>query len=123
GPQAVKDFAEKMGIEFTLEETGEIVTGWRDVNPEVVALWAMLNDSLRDIVEHGMKYGEIMLAGGDLVLMFEAHDPPASIARLKPGAVTVVMTLAVPGTGRIIMKRTFQGCFMDGRDICYHKPD
>lgn len=124
GPKAVRSFAEKMGVAFTEEEAAEVVFGWRDSNPEIVELWEKLNTALHDVVADGFASRQVTLGTSEDPLVLElAHaETPRSLIRQMPTARTVKMTLFRSRSGRPILVRWFQGAFMDGRDVCYHKP-
>jgi len=122
GPKAVRDFAEKMGVVFSEEEATEIVNGWRETNPEVVTLWRMLDDALHDVVEKGLSSAQVVLGPpeADLMLVLSTNTTPASITKQKPDAKTLRMT--VYRHGKRMFSRWFQGCYMDGKQVCYLKP-
>lgn len=122
GPKAVRSFAEKMGVDFTEEEAAKITYDWRDANPEVTSLWRMLDDSLREVVEHGRNSSGFPLGPGNTwQLVFEKERTPESLQQQSPRSTTISMTLR-DHDDRLVLQRWFQGVFMDGKDIAYHKP-
>lgn len=81
GAEAVKDFAEKMGIVLTLAEAESIVRNWRDINPEIVALWARLDAALQTVLNDG--YARVNLPN-DSLLEFSLEDALPTIVREYP---------------------------------------
>lgn len=121
GGGAVKDFAEKMGVDFTLDEAAELVTNWRSVNPEIVKLWEKLDSVLHDVIEHGHSGVSMPIGpGNSWTLEVIQTVTPETLLQLKPMAKTITVALKNPGGGTVLT-RWFQGCFMNGRDICYMK--
>lgn len=124
GPGAVARFASKMGMDLDEEGAAEVVTSWREANPHVVALWQMLDDMLHEVVEQHRSKSIRNLRDGRMQLVLKQVLTPESLRDQMPQAQTVEMqVLRRQGSGWVrVLRRTFQGCFMDGRDICYHKP-
>lgn len=123
GAGAVSKFAAKMHIEMSEAEARELVTGWRSSNPEIVELWSLLDEMLHEVVEHGRDYMVRPLAHG-LEIVMATIDTPASLLAQRRDAKTVTLRLyqTFRHNKELVLYRVFQGCFMDGRDICYHKP-
>lgn len=122
GPKAVADFAAKMGINFDIDEATKIVTDWRSTNPEVVALWAKLDEAIRKVAMNSVDHTYVRLAHG-LELNFRTVFTPTSLSAQFPGARTVEMALQGSGDSHTFhMKRVFQGVHMKGNDVCYVKP-
>jgi hypothetical protein len=123
GPGAVKDFAAKMGVEFTEGEAAQLVSDWRATNPEVVRLWDLLDKTLREVVEGGNRNYHQLL-GNDLVVCFEEISTPSSLRLLNPHAKSIRMTLRHNSRpqGELLLSRVFHGCYVRGRDIGYYKP-
>jgi len=125
GPGAVHKFATKMGMELTEEDAAKIVVDWREANPHVVELWAVLDRLLHDVVEHGREASWRKLANGNLSVGIVKAYTPMSLRKQSPRSQTIRMQLvAHRGTSdeRTIVDRWFQGCFILGKDVCYHKP-
>ena len=122
GDGAIARFAEKMRVAMTEEQAGEVKTTWRASNPEAVQLWRDLDDALHDVVERKMgsasfKCGPNRTWWCSLL----SESTPESLLEQNPDAKTIAMTLR-DETGTLILRRWFQGCFMDGNDVCYHQP-
>lgn len=122
GDGAIARFAEKMHIAMTEAEAGEVKTKWRDSNPEAVELWRMLDDALHDVVERKHE-NAVFRVGPDheWFVILQQEPTPKSLREQMPEAQTMSMSLR-DARGNTILKRWFQGCYMDGRDVCYHKP-
>src|SRR5690606_31473768 len=53
-------------------------------------------------------------------IVFSVTHTPKSITDIRPGASTLRVSFYRHNT--LTFTRWFQGCFYDGRDICYMKP-
>lgn len=122
GPGAVRTFAEKMHVELDETEAAQIVTDWRAANPEITTFWANLDTLLHQVVEEGHGSAR-MQAGpnGDYSIHVVEFPTPASLRRQMSKARTIRVELRGP-SGNLLVCRYFQGAFMDGRGVCYHKP-
>lgn len=119
GGQAVKDFAAKMGVEFTLAEATELVNNWRGVNPEAVNFWDLLNTLLHDCLNTGMT--KTQKIGNGMTIQFFPTTTPKALKSLHPNAQSVVMSLLDADDG-VYLTRVFHGCYFRGKDVCYYKP-
>lgn len=120
GPGAVQSFAKKMGTILTEAEANQLVSDWRDTNPEVVALWEILDGLLHLVVDSGTAIAKETIGNGMTVEIYPITTPP-SLARLHPNAQSICVRLADP-TGRTFLRRYFHGCYIRGRNVCYYKP-
>lgn len=121
GAGAVASFAEKMGTPLTQEQASEIVTGWRDTNPEIVSLWSALDETLHRAVRT-RSVVDTPVAGGKLSCMISPGITPESILALNPRAQTITVQLVDTDSGEIVLTRWFQGVYYHGSDLCYYKP-
>lgn len=121
GPGAVVTFAEKMGMDIDEHDATEIVFGWRDTNPEIVKLWALLDEMLHDVVERGKTDSFRVIADGRLRVGIVQIANPDSVDREFPGVRSIQLVLQTD-TGYYLLRRTFIGCYMRGRDVQYLKP-
>jgi len=123
GPGALKDLIYKWGSELSDAQALELLTMWRDTNPEAVALWASIDDLLQEAMEIQIDAEVRRNLANGLTLGFEVCAAPDSLALQHPGVRTLVMTLYEPAkSGRPILQRVFQGVYRRGREICYYKP-
>lgn len=120
GDGAVKDFAQKMGVEMSQTEAAKLVVDWRAANPAVVQFWWDLDDMLHRVVEEKVEMYKV-LANDGLQLILRSCSTPASLLKLHPGAQSVEMELQ-DRNGKRILSRYFHGCYVRGRNICYYKP-
>lgn len=121
GPKAVRDFAEKMGTILSENEAAEIVSSWREVNVEVVQLWANLDRALHaTLTDRGSLPYVVSVPNTDYKISFRITHTPQSIQDIRSDAKTLMVSFISGKT--VLFKRWFQGCFYDGRDICYMKP-
>ncbi len=124
GPGAVTKFATKMGMEMTESEAGKIVVDWREANPKIVALWALLDGLLREVVEQGKQQSWARLTNGNLSVGIMRTSTPVSLSQLKPDACTIKLVLVQNKNQldeRLILERWFQGAHMHHGDVCYMK--
>lgn len=120
GPGAVRDFAEKMGTILSDTEATNLVRDWREANPEVIAFWDILHNSLLEVVQHGRSYSGFVSNG----LLFTVREaiPPDSVTKQIPKARTIEVSISIESSRRVIVQRMFQGMYMHGNDMCYVKP-
>jgi hypothetical protein len=121
GGGAVQAFASNMGVEMTEGEATKLVYDWRDANPNIIEFWDNLDRMLHDVVTRGAGSTAALAVGNSMVLSFSAHHPPESLDLQAPGTVMVQMSLR-DSNGRTYLLRYFHGCYVRGRNICYHKP-
>ena len=119
GADAVSNFAEGIGMTVTPAEAGDLVTKWRKANPKIVNFWGQLDNALHDVVERGREASWISL-DHTLAVSFHRIDTPKSLSKLHQDATSVEMKLW--NTGSLVLIRTFHGCYVRGRNICYYKP-
>jgi len=121
GGGAVQSFAKKMGTVLTEGEANQLVSDWRMANPEVVQLWADLDDLLRRVVEDGASIAEKEV-GNRLTVEVYPITTPASLVKLHPkGAQSICVKLRTAG-GTTLVRRYFHGCYIRGKSICFYKP-
>lgn len=118
GPSAVQSFAKKMGIPLTEEEAGEIVTGWREANPMIVAWWSDLQKILEAVVDDNYLAATTMHNG--IQIRAQRAWTPMSLRKHHPGCVSVVVSIL--HEGETFTTRILQGLYRRGRDLVYHKP-
>nr|DAL38052.1 MAG TPA_asm: DNA polymerase I [Caudoviricetes sp.] len=119
GPTAVCSFAEGMGIHLETSEALEIVRSWRIRNEQIVKFWDKLQYGLGSIVKTALKWWTFD-CGYNAQIHFAKADTPESLLELHPGAQTIEVQLKV--NNHPVFTRTFHGCYMRGKDICYFKP-
>lgn len=128
GGQAVKDFAEGMGVELTLAEANTVVTDWRNINVEIVRLWEQLDRMLREVLTKYTRNNMFHLVThdlphDDLTLIVRGIAAPASLqGQTKNGALSILVTIVKPFSNAPIVKRVFHGCYYKQNSIVYHKP-
>lgn len=117
GPGAVRSFAAKMGTELTEQQAANLVHDWRKINPEIVNFWKTLDDALHAVVERQESISLKLYYGCTVTI--RTWDTPTSLRDQHPGAQSVIVTVEMPNKFR--WHRVFQGCFMKGRNIVYHR--
>lgn len=123
GGTAVQGFAQKMGIEMTEDEAVQLVRDWRDTNPMIVELWAVLDRLLLAVVQSGRQSAVFSAPlANNLTIEFASIQTPISLEKQHPGAKTIAMRLYLKGQGQPVLERIFQGCYLRGNQVCYYKP-
>lgn len=124
GPGAVKDFAQKMGVEMSEQEAKDLVVDWRDANPEITALWADLETALRRALTPAGQ-SSMHLANAKGSVRFLAQSTPRSLQEMEPATqlVTVHMLVAArrPSGALIEFSRVFHGVHVVGNSIVYYR--
>lgn len=120
---AVKDFAEKMGTILTDQEAKTLVLDWREVNPEVVALWELLDSSLRELLASTTRSSWTFQMGPYQVQFSKLEAPHSLGVQHSGGVLNRVHTLhiAVSHEGQLWMRRYFQGVHLHGDEVRYYK--
>jgi len=119
GPDAVKDFAEKMGVVLSEAEASRIVWDWRDANPEIVEFWEKLDQLLNEVIGTGRQ--QVLSLADGFSLYLEPVATPSSLVYQAPAAQSIEMRVHHPAHGTLL-KRYFHGCYRRGRNVAYHKP-
>lgn len=133
GPPALMSFASGYGMDLSSIQARNIVKSWRELNPEVVNLWAELHDLLESVVASASVPNAPMVSlmrniGGSMIVFRAWHEKaPPAILDIVPTAVNVVFAVSVipevsSATRPITFSRTFPGVYKHGRDFRYFKP-
>lgn len=126
GSGAVKDFAEAMGVDLTLQEAAEIVAAWREQHPASVEFWNKLETAMREaiVAPTGLGVSVDMPASSYVTIYFNKMPAPQTVRKQKHNAVNIEMTISfIDQEGvRHQTYRTFVGCYLQGTEIRYHKP-
>jgi DNA polymerase len=120
GPDAVKDFAEKMGVILSEAEATKIVWDWRDANPAIVAFWDKLDQMLNEVVDTG-RMQALSLADGYNLYLEPVTTPKSLHDQVGVTVSSIEMRVHHPVAGTLL-KRYFHGCYRRGRNVAYHKP-
>ncbi len=119
GSEAVRTFAEKMGVELSEGEALQLVRDWRDANPSIVKFWSDLDDALHTAVVLNQP-AQLKLQHGSITIA-PTHTP-SSLKSCAPMPVTSVsMTLQLDFKPPML-QRVIHGCYVSGRNIQYWKP-
>jgi DNA polymerase len=120
GAVAVKEFAEKMGVMLSEDESRDLVYGWRDACPKTQLLWERLDEAIRQATLGNPSI--IGLPHGDL--KFTQIPAPKSLrdqAKLLT-QTSVRIDLYLHGMDRPYFTRVIHGLYRRGKNICYFKP-
>jgi DNA polymerase len=118
GGPAVQAFAANMGVEMNEAEAAQLVYDWRDINAEVVQLWADLDNALLQGFK-STSWG--VRVGDDYIATVKHWRTPDTLLRQHPGAQSLCLEL-VNKKGETVLRRIFHGCYERGRGLCYYKP-
>ena len=124
GPEAVRSFAEKMGVDLTEADSLSLVRDWRAANPEIVQYWANLDAALHHCMHpatsHTASVVNIGPTGGGTVSVRAVRAPESLI---KQTGNDDLKSLRVQVTIRDMQfRRVIHGAYLHGRNICYWKP-
>lgn len=120
GGGAVQKFAKKMGTILTEGEANQLVYDWRAANPEVEALWGLLDTMLHPVVED-QRFGSSKRVGYGLSVIVQQTKTPASLRDLHPKAQSIEVIILDDLNVKLV-RRYFHGCYIRGRNVCYYKP-
>lgn len=120
GPDSVQSFANKMGVEFSREESVKLVRDWRTINPAIVKLWDRMGQALLEAVVSPMDSVWTVDLAHNMRVEFIHVVTPGSLMKQHPGAKSIGMRLIQDGG--LVLTRYFHGCYMRGRDVSYYKP-
>lgn len=126
GGQALKDFAEKMGIELTLNECYAIITAYRAKNIKIKSLWYALNEAMISALQQS--YGEfselpVGPPGAGYTVRFSASPEGKPIEDVMAG--TQMLEMALYHNDSKIFWRVWRGCYVAqgkyGSEVIYHR--
>lgn len=120
GPDAVREFAAKMGTPLTEGEASQLVYSWRDACPRTVEFWDTLNTMLHQVVsESGPAYWEL---SDGFRLKISTMETPDSLVKQHGHSVISIEVIVLDPKGSPFLRRVFLGAHERGRNICYYKP-
>lgn len=126
GGQALKDFAEKMGIELTLDECYAIITTYRAKNTKIKGLWYALNEAMIAALQGGYAtYHSIQIGPptSDYSVRFTTSPEGDPIEKIMAG--TKMLEMAVYRGQTKLFWRVWRGCYITqgkyGAEVIYHK--
>lgn len=120
GPDAVRDFAAKMGVILSEGEAAKLVYDWRQANPAIVDYWHRLHEALLHCLEGdvstwvGLPHGSVKILPmpAPASLRAQTGDP-----KLKSLRVRLFLN-----DNTMILERVIHGTHIVGRNIHYWKP-
>jgi hypothetical protein len=115
---AVQSFAAGMGVTLTEAEAATVVSDWRRINPEVVSLWALLDDTLRGGLHHQSYSAQV---GWHWTVEVCWAVTPDSLLAIDKHAQSLLVVVR-DDRGKEFMRRIFHGVYERGRSLCYYKP-
>ena len=118
GPDAVRDFAAKMGVSMTQHESAKLVRDWRSANDGIVNYWHALNDGLHTAT--GGAYTSVSMAYGTVEI--EPVMAPASLRQQTDDVDLVSLQITMRTGSKILFNRVIHGAHLKGRNVGYWKP-
>jgi DNA polymerase len=118
GPDAVRDFAAKMGVSMTQHESAKLVRDWRSANDGIVHYWHALNDGLHTAT--GGAYTSVSMAYGTVEI--EPVMAPASLRQQTDDVDLVSLQITMRTGSKLLFNRVIHGAHLKGRNVGYWKP-
>jgi DNA polymerase len=118
GPDAVRDFAAKMGVSMTQHESAKLVRDWRSANDGIVNYWHALNDGLHTAT--GGAYTSVSMAYGTVEI--EPVMAPESLRQQTRDVDLVSLQITMRTGSKILFNRVIHGAHLKGRNVGYWKP-
>lgn len=124
GAATVNKFAEKMGVPLEADVTTQLVSDWRELNPEVTNLWELLDAALRKELARS-KSGRIFTPRVPLSygysVEFTELETDSNIRAIVPAACDIAMVV-YDNQDAVFFQRVFRGVYERNGDVCYMKP-
>lgn len=119
GPDAVREFAAKMGVPLEPLEATMLVKDWRAANQRIVNYWHELDAAL-----HAAVMGEITeVALPHGVVQFVPCGAPYSLReQLDNHDLSSLNMRVFPHWSNKVLSRTIHGVYLKGRNVGYWKP-
>jgi DNA polymerase bacteriophage-type len=119
GPDAVKSFAEKMGVELSEGESLKLVRDWRAANQEIVKYWYALDDALHTALNG--RATSVQLAHG-WVEITPVLAPQSLRDQVKDEGLLTLVIKVIDDRLHTVLTRVIHGVILVGRNIRYWKP-
>ena len=126
GPDAVRSFAEKMGVDLDETQSTRLVKDWRAANPRIVDYWERLDHAMHK----AMAVGQAVVRLKHGAVIFNTEFAPDSLRKqvgdpelksLRIYVRTAGKGDAAPYTG-LSFSRVIHGVYEHGRNVQYWKP-
>ena len=119
GPDAVHEFAKKMGVEMTQIEASMLVKDWRAANEGIVNYWHQLDYALHSAVDGAV--AEVDLAHGKVRIT--PYLAPTSLReQVGDKQLQSLRVQLFLNDGTCVLTRVIHGAHKKGRNIGYWKP-
>jgi DNA polymerase len=120
GPDAVRAFADKMGVDLSEVESAKLVKDWRAANPRIVGYWQELDDAMHQAMNQGGQSRVVLPYG---VVVFRTTGAPESLVNQTGDRElkSLVITL-FDHSSRKVLVRWIHGVYEFGRNVQYWKP-
>jgi DNA polymerase bacteriophage-type len=119
GPDAVRAFADKMGVELSEAESAKLVKDWRTANPRIVGYWQALDDAMHEAMEHRIVTRVKLPAG---MVMFQTVDAPDSLRKQVGDENLLSLKISLFNFDGFSLTRWIHGVYKMGRNVQYWKP-
>lgn len=126
GPDAVRAFAEKMGVDLDETQSTKLVKDWRAANPEIVQYWQDLDDAMHKAMASGQAV--VKLKHGAVI--FNTEIAPDSLRKQVDDPQLRSLRIYVHTDGKgdaeaytgLAFSRVIHGVYEHGRNVQYWKP-
>ena len=119
GPDAVRAFADKMGVSLSEAESAKLVRDWRAANERIVRYWWELDAALHLAIERG-RTGAVHIPQG--VVYVQPQTAPLSLREQVKDPQLLSLAIRLHVKGQPVLSRVIHGVHKVGRDLRYWKP-
>lgn len=122
GPDAVRAFADKMGVELSDAESAKLVKDWRAANPKIVKYWQRLDSLLHQTIE-AAQARRIWMKLPHADLAFRTLPAPYSLRKQTGNDRLRSLYIEMyDDEDRLLLTRVIHGAHIVGRNVHYWKP-
>ena len=118
GPDAVKAFASKMGVDLSEGESAKLVKDWRTANANTVRYWYALDDALHTALSSGI--ASVSIPQGRVTIA--SHPAPQSLRDQVQDQSLVSLYISLRQGSELVLRRVIHGVHEVGRNLRYWKP-
>ena len=119
GPEAVRAFAEGMGVDLSEGEATDLVRRWRMANPEIVGYWKFLDEGIHAALLSGVDQNVGMESCHIRITPLPA---PESLRRQTQDMGLQSLWFEMWDDNRLLLTRVVHGAHIKGRNVGYWKP-
>lgn len=120
GPEAVRSFAEKMGVDLSEGQATQLVKDWRAANPAIVEYWGDLDNAMHAALEKGS--GRVFLTQGGTIAFYAQTAPLSLREQVGNNDLKSLRIQLFDNEGNSVLTRWIHGAYVHGRNVQYWKP-